>query len=61
MRRADSFRFAIVAFVVAAATAAVPALAQDGGVVVFAAASMKNALDDAAKTWQAQGKATRIS
>ncbi|MGE0748755.1 MAG: molybdate ABC transporter substrate-binding protein, partial [Rhodospirillales bacterium] len=41
--------------------AAVPALAQDGGVVVFAAASMKNALDDAAKTWQAQGKATRIS
>jgi molybdate transport system substrate-binding protein len=38
-----------------------PGLAEDRPVVVFAATSLKNALDDAAKAWRAQGHVTRIS
>ena len=37
--------------------ASVPARAQSGGPVVFAAASLKNALDDVAASWTKDGKA----
>ena len=50
------------ALLVASPWAATPAVAQGGDVVVFAAASMKNALDNAAASWQKEsGKTVKIS
>jgi molybdate transport system substrate-binding protein len=43
---------AIAAFIAAIATAGYPCAAQAGNVVVFAAASLKNALDDINAKWQ---------
>jgi molybdate transport system substrate-binding protein len=48
---------AALAFVLAAAFVATPVRAQNAPVVVFAAASMKNALDEIAKGWTAKTKA----
>jgi molybdate transport system substrate-binding protein len=42
---------AVIAFVLAAPLFSKPAISQSEPVIVFAAASMKNALDDAAKQW----------
>lgn len=51
-----SFQTAAVmlAFVLAAPLVSSPARSQNAPVVVFAAASLKNALDEAAKTWTAK-------
>lgn len=53
-----SFQTAAVAlaFVLAAPLASSPALSQSAPVVVFAAASLKNAFDEAAKSWTAKSK-----
>lgn len=47
---------AMLALLLSAPLASPPALAQSAPVVVFAAASLKNAFDEAAKTWTAQSK-----
>ncbi len=47
---------AALAFVLAASLVATPARAQSKPVVVFAAASMKNALDEIARGWTAKSK-----
>ena len=55
-------RRSLAAVVLAIGLAAgTPASAQDGRVLVFAAASLKNALDDAVKLWQAEGKDAKVS
>lgn len=52
----------IAVLMLSAVLAMAPAAAQDGKVVVFAAASLKNALDDIAAQWKTEtGKDTSIS
>ena len=60
-RRAFTYAFAAAALVLAVGGVAPQAAAQGRGVVILAAASLKNALDEAAADWSKQtGKATRI-
>ena len=44
----------VAAFAILCASANAPALAQDKGLIVFAAASMKNALDEVDATYTAK-------
>lgn len=61
-RRAFTSALAAAAFVVSAGGLAHRAAAQGKDVVVLAAASLKNALDEASATWAKQtGKSTKIS
>jgi len=60
-RLSKLFRTAF-AGLVAAATLSAPAVAQDKGIIVFAAASLKNALDEANAAWQREtGRKAAIS
>ena len=62
IRRAFTSALAAAAFVVSAGCLAQQAAAQGKDVVVLAAASLKNALDEASATWAKQtGKSTKIS
>ena len=62
MRRRHVLRCMAAALAVATAGSAGPAVAQSGDVLVFAAASLKNALDDVAAGWARQGgKPVKIS
>jgi molybdate transport system substrate-binding protein len=51
----------LLAVLAAAFLLAAPAAAQDGKLTVFAAASLKNALDDANAAWITQGKQVAVS
>jgi molybdate transport system substrate-binding protein len=65
MLRRSFFKFATVMLLggaLLASGAVKPAQAQSGDVLVFAAASMKNALDDIAAQWKAEtGKTVKVS
>jgi molybdate transport system substrate-binding protein len=53
---------AVLAVLIAAQALAAPTFAQSRDLLVFAAASMKNALDDVARQWQAEtGKSVAVS
>ena len=62
MLRRTFCKYAFAALLSASLLASAPASAQSNDVLVFAAASMKNALDDIAKQWQAEaGKTVKVS
>jgi len=62
LTRRSIFALAMVLALLAAGARAQPAAAQDGDIVVFAAASLKNALDAINDAWQKEtGKKARIS